>query len=294
MRRLASGLALLGVFALTACADDVATPVTDDSPLGVSAARSPVASNPGVADEAEAAIRALVPQLEAKYGVQGAVVHSASWMGDPDQEDMGGTIFFNDRGNKQIPIQWVPGDPRRNGRTNIKYATDIDFFAPLPAGPVDGAIDRAMATWNSVACSQGLAVEKTSIFDPDFDIVHAGLAPLGGTTLAATFIFVWLDANGPTDIDGDGNLDYAFAVILYTSQVPWAIDADFDIQTVALHEAGHGLGQNHFGKGFLSPNGKLHLAPRAVMNATYSGVQQELTGTDNGGHCSMWGSWPNN
>lgn len=103
-----------------------------------------------------------------------------------------------------------------------------------------------------------------------------------------------MDSNGPTDIDGDGNLDYAFAVILYTSLVPWAIDADFDIETVALHESGHGLGQAHFGKGFLSANGKLHLAPRAVMNATYSGIQQKLTGTDNAGHCSMWGSWPNN
>ena len=42
-------------------------------------------------------------------------------------------------------------------------------------------------------------------------------------------------------------------------------------------------------------NGKLHFAPRAVMNAVYvGGVEQVLAGTDNGGHCSIWGSWPNN
>ncbi len=32
----------------------------------------------------------------------------------------------------------------------------------------------------------------------------------------------------------------------------------------------------------------------AVMNAAYSGVQQGLAGTDSAGHCSIWGSWPNN
>lgn len=190
MRRTICTMALIGALAVTGCTDDSASTTPDDSPLGVSAARAPVASNPGVADQAEAAIRAMLPELEAKYGARGAVVHSASWMGDPDQKDMGGTIFFNDRGNKQIPFQWVPGDPRRGGRTNITYATDIDFFAPLPAGPVDAAIDRAMGTWNSVSCSNGLSVDRTSIFDPGVDIVHAGLAPLGGTTLAATFVFV--------------------------------------------------------------------------------------------------------
>jgi hypothetical protein len=57
---------------------------------------------------------------------------------------------------------------------------------------------------------------------------------------------------------------------------------------------GHGLSQDHFGKIFRTKNGKLHFAPLAVMNAVYYDVQQELKGTDVGGHCSIWGSWPNN
>ena len=40
-------------------------------------------------------------------------------------------------------------------------------------------------------------------------------------------------------------------------------------------------------------NGRLHFAPRAVMNAAYGGVLQELTGSDIGGHCSLWAAWPN-
>ncbi len=40
-----------------------------------------------------------------------------------------------------------------------------------------------------------------------------------------------------------------------------------DVETVSLHEAGHGLSQAHFGKIFASGgNGKLHFSPLAVMN----------------------------
>ena len=75
----------------------------------------------------------------------------------------------------------------------------------------------------------------------------------------------------------------------------WQIDANVNVETVALHEAGHGLSQGHFGKGFVtSSNGKLHFSPRAVMNAAYNGVQQDIDQTDNAGHCSIWGQWPNN
>jgi hypothetical protein len=36
-----------------------------------------------------------------------------------------------------------------------------------------------------------------------------------------------------------------------------------------------------------------HPTPLAVMNAGLAGVMQELFGTDIGGHCSLWGNWPN-
>lgn len=56
--------------------------------------------------------------------------------------------------------------------------------------------------------------------------------------------------------------DYAFAIIVYNINFAWAIDGNVDVETIVLHEAGHGLAQAHFGKGFLKPNGKLHFAPR--------------------------------
>ena len=127
------------------------------------------------------------------------------------------------------------------------------------------------------------------------------MAPPDGSTfiLAVTIPFVFTDDQGnPTDIDGDGALDYAFAEIYYNDAFPWGINQNFpfaDVQGTALHETGHGLGQGHFGKIFQTvANGKVHFAPFAVMNAVDPGFPtQVLQGTDRGGHCSIWANWPN-
>ena len=67
-----------------------------------------------------------------------------------------------------------------------------------------------------------------------------------------------------------------------------------DIETVALHEAGHGLSQGHFGKAFrTNANQKVHFVPRVVMNASYTGIQTSFEKADNGGQSSNWGESPN-
>lgn len=236
----------------------------------------------------------------------------AEWLGE---DAVGNIVFFNNRGNKQLSADFVPGDPRRGGRTNITYIVD------QTEGSVDGlttaqttaAIDRAMASWDAIQCSvipvEGLAPIATDIGIIEFtrglggspavfaDIAHAGWLPAGilpSNVLGVTFTFIWVGGNGPTDIDGNGLRDVAFREILYNDSFVWKINARYDVETVALHEAGHGLSQGHFGKAFLTGNGKIHFAPRAVMNAAYSGVQQSIGETDNAGHCSNWASWPNN
>ncbi|HYK05835.1 MAG TPA: hypothetical protein VE974_29080 [Thermoanaerobaculia bacterium] len=241
----------------------------------------------------------------------------AEFMTDADSANVGQTIFFNNRGNKQLTAHFVPGDPRRGGGTNITYTID------QTEGSVDGltqaqtnaAIGRAMSTWDNVNCStlpiDAVGNPGTDIGVVEFlnglggspfffaDLTHAGWLPpgiLAPNVIAVTFTFVWIDGLGnPTDIDNNGKQDVAFREILYNDLFTWQIDANIDVETVALHEAGHGLSQGHFGKGFVtSSNGKLHFAPRAVMNAAYTGVQQTIDQSDSAGHCSIWAQWPNN
>ena len=64
-----------------------------------------------------------------------------------------------------------------------------------------------------------------------------------------------------------------------------------DFPSVVRHEVGHGLSQGHFGNVWLDESG-LRAAPRATMNAAYTGSRRLLSGTDIGGHCSIWASWP--
>lgn len=243
---------------------------------------------------------------------------TAEWLGDAEAGEQGQIVFFLDRGNKQLPHDFVPGDPRRGGGTNITYIVDATEGAidGLTQAQTDAAIDRAMATWDGVRCSTLPVTKQPRLDGVDLgviefifglggsdsffaDITHAGWLPAGllpNNVIGVTFTFIWVTEDDvPTDIDNNGKADVAFREILYNNAFLWRINGNIDVETVALHEAGHGLSQAHFGKAFITlSNGKLHFAPRAVMNAAYSGVQQALAGTDNGGHCSIWASWPNN
>lgn len=137
------------------------------------------------------------------------------------------------------------------------------------------------------------------------DITHAGwlpkaffdaLEPDGGDfILGVAFQFIFVGGNGPTDINNDQYLDTALVEIYYNDNFgrrggtrrdnPWGIDAPLpgiDVETVALHESGHGLSLGHF-----------RPPPEAVMNPTYAGIQQTLLSTDNSANCTLYGSWPN-
>ena len=135
------------------------------------------------------------------------------------------------------------------------------------------------------------------------DITNAGWLPTGffdaltpgggGFILGVTFTFIFLDVPTGDDINGDGFLDTALKEVYYNNNFTWGIDADIDVETVALHENGHSLEQAHFGMIFGTiPNLRIHFAPRTVMNAAYSGLQQGLTDSDLAGHCTLFGSWP--
>ncbi|MEL4456495.1 hypothetical protein [Lutimonas vermicola] len=242
----------------------------------------------------------------------------------------GNTVYFNDRGNKQLAADFVPFDPNRGGFSDIAYARDgTEGFTSSGLSQIDtdGAILNAMNTWNNVSCSSGLVLTNlgASPFDLGYvqaivsggasgsffftDIMHSGFntevtdavfGP-GSNVLGVTFTFIWgdYDENGdfiPSDIDNNRKNDVAFRDIYYNDAYPWSVDGSgIDVETVVLHESGHGLSQAHFGKLFQGEkNEKFHFAPRALMNAGYTGIQRTIGESDNAGHCSNWAQWPNN
>lgn len=256
-------------------------------------------------------------------------VLSAEYITSVESGQVGRTVYFKDVGNKKLTEDFVPGYSV-DGTNNVSYY--IDESRPsddVSVAVSSAAITRAMTTWDDVTCSDlgmfqvpfdpsietGFVAAVLEIpgieggFDAPADVIHAGwlpavffdaIAPDGSEyILGVTFTIIYTDEdNNPTDIDNNGKLDVAFREIYYNDAFEWADGDDgvtYDIETIALHEAGHGLSQDHFGSAFRnSGNTKLHFSPRAVMNAAYSGEQTTIRATDNAGHCSNWSSWPNN
>jgi len=281
---------------------------------------SPTASvSAGKARTTDAAMYDLLTIANRKLSLTGANyrVAVADWI--TAGNEAGSTVYFANVGNRKLDAHFVPGDPRRIGpgaRDEITYLVDVSDGATssgLSGAETEEAIDAAMDTWAAVRCAP---VKIVKVPDPGYDpdIVDAligfgdfgtpsaqitdagwvgGVFPPG--VLGVTFTIVFTDDHDePTDIDHNGKMDVAFREIYYGDDFPWNLGTNIDVQSVALHESGHGLSQGHFGALFRTDaNGKFHFAPLAVMNAGYTQVQQELSGTDIAGHCAVWASWPN-
>jgi hypothetical protein len=244
--------------------------------------------------------------------------------------EVGQIIYFDDR-THQMNSHWVPFDPNRDSRSNITWLTDqVDGTANgVTLGETQTALSAAMATWNGMDCGT-IPLDQIDDFGWDWgyvqwlygfggnpywwygDIKHGGWLPgeffdviwgpgAHSVVLGVTFTFIWIDtATGlPSDMDNNGKRDVAFREIYYNNWFPWGINTTgypIDVESIVLHEMGHGLSLDHFGKLFRTlENGKLHFAPEAVMNAGYTGrIHQELFGTDIASFCSIWAHWPNN
>jgi hypothetical protein len=244
-------------------------------------------------------------------------------------QEAGLTVYFNDR-THQLGSHWVPLDPRRFGVRDIYWlyekglATGQGTANGVSQAQTQAAVLSAMNTWNTQGCAV-IPLVRVPCYGVDWgyvqyllgfggqpgwyaDITHAGWLPgeffdaivPGGSDyiLGVTFTFVWVDDNGEyTDIDNNKKLDVAFREMYYNNQFPWGIGTNdpIDVETIVLHEAGHGLSLGHFGELFVTnANGKWHFAPLAVMNAGYTRVQHDLKSTDLASFCSIWAHWPMN
>lgn len=286
-------------------------------PVAASAAKKPA---PPVLTEAEVLMNHM-DTVNQRLSSQGANYRLYIIETLTTSADAGITVFARNLGNKQLSHHFVPGDPRREWNTGSSITWTVDgtadnAYAPLVLADIEGAFDRAVGTWQDVACSD-IPLEKVASvgdvgyveaatcgnggsFDIYADITFGGFGQVdciqGANVLATTYTLIWVDDNSnPTDVDRNGKADTAFREIYFKGGWNWNINATYDIETVALHEFGHGISQGHFGTIFLDGGqGNVHFAPRAVMNAAYSGIQQQIAETDNAGHCSIWAQWPNN
>jgi len=269
-------------------------------------------------------VQSVMDQANASLAASGSDIRVAyaEWItASGDSAEAGSTVFYKNTGNKQLAFDFVPFDPRRtwNPTAGFSYLVDQSDGATLsglPNAVTEPAIDAAMTTWDvDTACSD-LPMFKyaDSGADPDLIDFSLGFGPPpgpgwpyadlvhGGWTLAfappilgVTFTFGFTNNGVFTDINNDGKIDAALREIYYSSYYFWNIGSNIDVETIALHEAGHGLSQGHFGSlSRTEANGKFHFSPLAVMNAGYTQVQQDLKPTDLAGHCSIWGNWPNN
>lgn len=315
---LKKGFLVLVLAGATACVDGVVAPRATNIPDDASFALSPTA------DE----IMAQMDATNAALSVKGSRIRvaKAEYVTNNGSMEAGSTLLQKDVGNKQLADDFVARDPRRVDWSGAPGLTDDVTYSidqtgdALPTGGVTSAADataairRAMASWQNLACSTlPIAENSAGAIDVGFvafllsggaigsdiitgDVQHAGFRDLnfGAGVLAATFTFVFVDDNGnPTDIDGNRRADVAFREIYYDPSWIWRINADIDVESIALHEAGHGLSQAHFGNIVLKNSGAFDVNPRAVMNAVYQAPFQSLVGPDIGGHCSNWAAWPN-
>lgn len=250
-----------------------------------------------------------------------AKLYMAEYIVAPGSTEMGRTVLFDNKGSKKLSIDFAP-QSKMYGTPDMSYY--IDSYRPASSlAPADSrmAIENSLMTWEGATCSElnlydigpapfPVGIVASILGFPSVEAYGADIENLGfmpgaffnflapggeNSILGVTFTFFWIDENGdPVDQNNDGKPDAAFREIYYNDNFNWAVDGShIDLETVALHENGHGLSQAHFGTLFQKQKGDFQFSPRAVMNAGYTGIQRTIGKTDLAGHCSIWANWPN-
>ncbi|MBZ0294525.1 MAG: hypothetical protein K8L99_18315 [Anaerolineae bacterium] len=261
----------------------------------------------------------------------GVVITSAEYITDPLSGEPGGVEWIQrDLGNAQTGQDFVYNDPRRalfnGGQPGVTFGVNTGFqSADAGLGNQIGWMYQAVGSWDNLACSDMGLVEnaitsgapgvvaryfQTGVINLDWESDMTQVGFLSGAqfpyfaantnVLGVTFTLSWTDEEGNlTDIDGNGKSDVAFREIYYNDEFEWVDngvqgvrgDGFIDFPAVAIHEVGHGFSAAHFGN-IGRQDGVLVARPRAIMNAIYGGIARDLTGRDNGSHCSNWANWP--
>lgn len=174
----------------------------------------------------------------------------------------------------RITYSFVPDGTSVGGTPSVLYQS---MNARFWESTWQVAFQRAAAIWQAVAninlvqvSDNGMAFGEYGNQQGDSRVgdIRIGAIPMGSGTLGAAF--------APPQING-GTLA---GDIVLNSTTPWMINANYDLQTVAIHEFGHALGMDH------------SAIYNAVMYSYYAGMKQSLHSDDVGGIQSIYGARP--
>jgi len=182
--------ALLTIVSVAACTDTADTPVSPRL-AAPSASHALTAAGSEEVAEVSSALAAMNDQLAAS-GANLRVVKAEVLMRADGLSGTTSTLLLANDRYRGIGMEWVPGDPRRDGRLGVTYA--IDENPPTrPVIIVNGAqvrasqalvtahIEEAMQAWRNQTCSTApiVRVPVAPGTDPDFiDDIFRGRAPV--------------------------------------------------------------------------------------------------------------------
>jgi hypothetical protein len=176
-KNLLSAGGLLALAGVASCTD--VSPVTPTmSPT--SANRAVAATNNTEASEVSPILAALNGQLAAS-GAKVRIAKAELLMDGANWNGATSTIIFASDRARGIGSEWVPGDPRRDGRIGVTYAVGSNHAAQPTTRDPDGSnahlvsfaqldtqIEEALSAWRAQSCSAPIArVAVAAGTDPD-------------------------------------------------------------------------------------------------------------------------------
>lgn len=261
-RRAFPRLVALPLFLLAACSPE-ADPLTRDQvapPALARAAANPDAEVP-IVSPVLAAMNEQLAASDSPYRIHKAelFMHADGYQGSSL------TLVADDR-SRGIGAEWVPGDPRRGGRTGVTYAIDPrQAFGPFIQGgagfqlltfpQVEAQLEEGMSAWRAQQCAVS-SIDRVAVptgIDPDFiDNLVFGSDGAGRTVTQISDLVQggWQPVSFFTAIGGPtgGNiLGVAFTLSFTSGGVPTDIDGNGknDIGLVEIYYNGNRVWSNN-------------------------------------------------